>query len=981
MLRTTFSIVVIVTFTALSVLAVGQNGKTSPDNLWHEINDAALQHRQSQRPIVPNVYRTVTLNMDALKQLLAQAPMEFTDAARNNQVVMTLPMPDGTFAKFRIEESPVMEAGLAAKFPEIKTYRAQGIDDPTATMRFDVMPSGFHAMVLTPHDTIYVDPYATGDTRNYISYYKHDLTRDGRVWTCGFMDPDDGRENGDSQRPSESQVINGSTLRTYRLALASTNEYTVAVGGNTIAGSLAAEVLIMNRVNGVYEKDLAIHMNIIANNNLITYAGDNLSCGGACTAANDPYTNNSPSALLTQNQATCDSVIGDANYDIGHVFSTGGGGLATVNVPCATGSKARAETGLPNPVGDAFAIDYVAHEMGHQFGARHTFNGSTSNCSGGNRTAASAVEPGSGITIMAYAGICGAQDLAAHSIDDMSIKSLEEIIAFRETGGVCGPATATGNTPPVPTGPGNFTIPKGTPFALTASATDVNGDSLTYSWEEYDFGPASPPDTDADGMARPIFRPYSPMVSGTRNFPSLTYILNNANVPPTNVGGFLSAEILPSISRTMTFQVVVRDNRANGGGINTATSVLTVNGASGPFAITAPNTGVSWAGGSSQTISWNVNGTSGAPVNAANVKISLSTDGGNTFPTTILGSTPNDGSEVVTIPNIPAATCRIKVEAVGNIFFDISDVNFTITPGVAMGQPAVLDFDGDGKTDYAVVRDSGGSAIWYLQRSTAGFLGQAWGASGTDQFVPGDYDGDGKWDIAVWRPGTPAIFYILQSSNGALLTVAFGQNGDDPRITQDFDGDHKADPAVVRNVGGTDVWYIQRSTLGFTSIFFGNALTDVPIRGDFDGDGKADVAIYRSSGGAPANTFYVLRSSDGGAQGQSFGTFTTDYILPADFDGDGKTDYAVWRGVGAGSPGTWYWLQSSNGAFQALNFGTGNVDRPVPGDYDGDGKTDQAVWRSGSPAVFYVNRSTAGFIGVPFGQAGDVAPAFSLQAR
>jgi hypothetical protein len=375
-----------------------------------------------------------------------------------------------------------------------------------------------------------------------------------------------------------------------------------------------------------------------------------------------------------------------------------------------------------------------------------------------------------------------------------------------------------------------------------------------------------------------------------------------------------------------------------------------------------------------------VNGTNGAPVSATNVKISLSTDGGVTFPNVLAASTANDGTESITIPNTPTSQARIKVEAVGNIFFDMSDANFTITPGVAAAARAVLDFDGDNKTDYAVVRDSGGTQNWYLQQSTAGFAGQPWGATG-DTFVPGDYDGDLKWDIGIWRAGT---FYILKSSDGTLQTVAFGAAGDDARITQDFDGDGKVDPAVARNVGGNLTWYILRSTAGFTSVPFGNAVTDLPIRGDFDGDHKADVAIYRTGSGSPANTFYVLRSSDGGVQGQAFGNFNTDYIVPVDFDGDGKTDYAVWRGVGAGTSGTWYWLHSSDNSFHALNFGSGGVpgtgDQPVPGDFDGDGKTDQAVWRPGT-GTFYVNRSTAGFIGLGFGANGDVPPGFSLQAR
>ena len=218
----------------------------------------------------------------------------------------------------------------------------------------------------------------------------------------------------------------------------------------------------MNRVNGVYERDVAIHMNIIANNNLITYASDNMSCGGSCTTANDPYTNNNGSTMLGQNQAKIDMVIGSANYDIGHVFSTGGGGVASLDAVCSSADKAQGVTGQPSPVGDPFAIDYVAHEMGHQWGANHTFNGTVSNCGGGNRSASAAYEPGSGITIMAYAGICGNQDLANHSIDTFHVKSLEAIVAYSQSGGgnTCAAITATGNTPPTVTGPGNFTIPK-----------------------------------------------------------------------------------------------------------------------------------------------------------------------------------------------------------------------------------------------------------------------------------------------------------------------------------------------------------------------------------------------------------------------------------------------------------------------------------------------------------------------------------------
>ena len=558
------------------------------EHMWRSVDQRSLDPA-AKRLIVPSIYRTVQLDVAALQQTLAAAPMEFTQEAAHNPGIIYLPMPDGTMAKFRFEESPIMEPALAAKFPGLKTYRAQGIDDPAASSRFDWLPTGFHAIILSPSGTVLIDPYAAGDTTNYITYWKRDAANLAEPFRCDFIDSELNPEP--AHGGVAPAVTSGTQLRTYRLALACTVEYATAVGTNTVAGALAAEVLIMNRVNGVYERDVAIHMNIIANNNLITYAADNLSCGGSCTTANDPYTNNNGSTMLGENNSNINAVIGSANYDIGHVFSTGGGGIANVGVPCG-GSKAGGVTGLTSPIGDPFAIDYVAHEMGHQWGALHTFNSTTGSCGGGNRSASEAYEPGSGVTIMAYAGICGNQNLANHSIDTFHVTSLQKIVAYSQTGGgnACAVTTATGNTPPTVTGPGNFTIPKNTPFSLTAAATDPNGDSLTYDWQEYDLGAATTavPNTDADGIAKPILRPYSPTTGGTRTFPSLQYILANANIPPTFSAGALTGELLPAISRAMVFQVVARDNRANGGGINTATSTVTIDGAAVPFAVLTP---------------------------------------------------------------------------------------------------------------------------------------------------------------------------------------------------------------------------------------------------------------------------------------------------------------------------------------------------------------------------------------------------------
>jgi Metallo-peptidase family M12 len=909
MLRKFFQSVFLFTGTFFLVSTVF--AANSSDDVWQETDASSLQLRTAERLIVPSDYRTFSLNKDGLFSILNKAPMEFTSAAYNNEVILTLPMPDGSFGRFRIEKSPVVEAGLSAKFPELgETYRGQGIDDPTATLRFDFLPTGFHSMILSANGTILVDPYfKKGDTENYISYLKSNAPRTEN-FTCEFREKRsldeilsaDNLISGNFLPDSSPNVTSGTQLRTYRLALAATNEYAVAVGGNTIAGTLAAQVLIMNRVNGVYERDLAIHMNIVANNNLIIYAGDNMCAGVACTSANDPYTNNNGGTMLTENTNNLNSVIDTANFDIGHVFSTGGGGVATLNGPCGA-NKSRGVTGLTNPIGDAFAIDYVAHEMGHQWGANHTFNGSVSNCAGGNRSSTSAYEPGSGVTIMAYAGICGNQDLDRHSIDTFHVKSLEVIVAYSQTGNgnTCGTTTSTGNTPPTVsvTGGSSFNIPKGTPFALTASGTDVNNDSLTYDWQEYDLGALTTavPNSDSGG-AIPIFRPYQQTVGGTRTFPVLQYILNNANIPPAsyNCGrttDCLTGELLPAIARTMNFQVIARDNRANGGGINTATAAVVVDANSGPFAVTSPNTNVTFASGSTQTITWNVTNTNAAPVNAANVKISLSTDGGNTFPTVLLATTPNDGTQTVTIPNTATTQGRIKIEAVGNIFFDISDANFTIG-STTITPRTKFDFDGDGKSDLSVYRNG----VWYVQRSTAGFFATQFGIS-TDKTVAADFDGDLKTDVAVFRDG---VWYIVNSGNNSISIVNWGLAGDIP-VPGDYDGDGKADLAIYRN----GVWYIVNSGNGSFRIENFGISTDKPVIGDFDGDNKQDLAVYR-------NGVWYVQASTQGFFAYQFG-LAGDIPQPADYDGDGKTDFGVYRN------GVWY-VQRTTQGFGALQFGT-----------------------------------------------------------
>lgn len=690
----------------LILAAASLSMAASPSGLWEDTAEKPLlaAHGNVSAAIVrnnvlPSQYRTLHLDRARLEAALGATLPEWTlrnalaagapADALPPPAVVELPIPRSTaYERFTVELSPVMEPGLAAKYPDIRTYIAQGIDRPELSARLDVTPLGFHAMILSPEGQVFIDPYFLdgSDPSTAIAYYKTDFTP-AETMNCllsaNGKDPAEAAAR--AQRLSAAKPT-GSSLRVYRLAVGTTAEYSAAVGGGDVTMTLAAVVTTVNRVSAVYERDFAIRMVLVNNEDKIIYTN----------GASQPYTNANSSSLLTQNQTTCDSIIGTANYDIGHVFSTGGGGLAGLRVVCVNGSKARGETGQPNPIGDPYDIDYVAHEMGHQFGGNHTFNSTTQSCSG-NRVTAHAYEPGSGTTIMAYAGICSTatsiQDLGPHSDDYFHTTSYDEIDAYTTTGAgasVVLPAVATGNTPPTVAALTAYTIPISTPFALTASATDPDSDKLTYCWEEFDLGGAvNATSTSAlDNGASPLFRSYAPTTNPTRTFPSLTYILNNANVPPltgTADGNFLVGEALPSLARAsgLNFRCTVRDNRAGGGGSDFAQVKLTVAAGAGPFAITAPeSSGLSYPAGALLPVTWNVANTSASPVSCANVRISLSTDGGLTFPFVLAANVPNNGSASVALPTVSSvatAQARIKVEAVGNIFFDVNGANFTIT--------------------------------------------------------------------------------------------------------------------------------------------------------------------------------------------------------------------------------------------------------------------------------------------------------------
>ncbi|HUE85105.1 MAG TPA: zinc-dependent metalloprotease family protein, partial [Vicinamibacterales bacterium] len=391
----------------------GQSEQSS-DDIWRVVTERPAN--ASPRTDITGPFAVVRLNKAAFDARISQAPLE-SEPGRAG-IMMTLPLPDGTFAQFRVVESPILAPELAAEFPDIRTYHGQGIDDPTATARLGWTAAGFHAIVLSAAGTVYVDPYAAGDVEYYISFRKQDLQREQFICLVESAERD-ALERNLNQLP----LTHGDTLRTYRLALAATGEYTAAAGG-TKALALGRMTTTINRVNGIYERDVAVRLT------LITGTPGDATALIYTDGSTDPYTNNDGSVMLGENQTNIDAVVGSANYDIGHVFSTGGGGIAATPSVCALSFKARGVTGLPSPTGDVFDVDFVAHEIGHQFSGDHTFNGTSLNCGGGTRSAANAFEVGSGSTILAYAGICSPEDLQQNSHDYFHRGSLNQITDY-----------------------------------------------------------------------------------------------------------------------------------------------------------------------------------------------------------------------------------------------------------------------------------------------------------------------------------------------------------------------------------------------------------------------------------------------------------------------------------------------------------------------------------------------------------------------
>jgi hypothetical protein len=851
-------------------------------------------------------FRGATLDAAGMASLTASAPSERGNSTMAASQTISLPHPDGGYQRFTLVESPIMEAGLAARHPDIKTYKGRGIDDASATLRMDITPLGLHASVRSANGGWYVDPYYHLDTSLYASYSRGDVInqhgplvegalpeaqlalsqsfyKEGapvEVLGTGFAPGasvnltvrgegdtaalhsavatadakgairvslpsgragafDISATDGQSTSAVPFRVMDASMapnvavsdqLRTYRLALVTDPTYATYFGGP--ANVTAAKVTLINRVSQVYEDETAIRLVLIDATDAL-----NLDTPAQMTEANGPcgttacftatQASGCGSGTLSRNRIVTGLLAGAGNFDVGHIaLGLNGGGVASLGVVGAN-AKAQGCTGLPKPTGDSFAVDYVAHELGHQFAGNHTFNGISSNCSGGNRNPGTSVEVGSGSSIMAYAGICSTDNLQPHSDPYWSQRSFDEIVAYTSSAesklnevqvaalrgfntagqqfrinvngnltapivrgtnytttgvkaalegspgwpagatvtvsalsdaaftvtfngalagvnvaplllvdftagasgfvgevAVGGPTTrggsvsATGNNAPVVSVPASYTIPVRTPFALTGSAADADGDLLTYMWEQNDRGAASGTGLTSNvKLNGPLFRQFGTRATvsaadtleynspgenhttsdPTRVFPDLAQILSNntnavtgacssAATPPSLADIECYSEFLPTAAyvgldgtnaapASLNFKLTARDGR---GGVNSASTSLVLAPQAGPFLVTSPNSAVTLDPGSVQTVTWNVANTDVAPVGVASVNIALSTDGGKTWPVLLAEGVPNNGSAQVTLPSAPASAARIKVEAVGNVFFDVSNADFGI---------------------------------------------------------------------------------------------------------------------------------------------------------------------------------------------------------------------------------------------------------------------------------------------------------------
>ncbi len=618
----------------------------SAQSYWKKVEKSTLANKTItlETPAKAEAYQ---LNFSQFELALQNAPKRFSQSHSN--VLVTLPVVNGVLEQFEVFESSVFHPDLAAKYPEIKSYFGKSTTTGNI-VRFSVSPQkGLSSMLIRLNkQTVFIEPFQN-DITHYLVYSRN--AQDVKQHTFNCLTDDVPLDFKKIKNSTPNKDANDQTLRTFLTAVSASGEYTVWHGGTKVL-AMAAINATMTRVNGIYETDFGITMQLVANNDDVVYTNPNT----------DPYTN----SLNSQLQSTLSSVIGEPNYHVGHLLHQGSnnGNAGCIGCVCVNNQKGSGYSSHSSPQGDYFDVDYVAHEFGHQFGANHSWTMNGSEGTGAQ------MEPGSGSTIMGYAGITGASDVQSHSDDYFHFFNIQQVttnVASKS----CYTSTAIVNTPPTANAGADYTIPKGTAFILEGSGSDPDVDSLSFCWEQADVGFNSQTSVSNTSTGSPAFRSMPPTTSPNRYMPQLSAV----------VAGNLTTqwETVANVGRTMNFALTARDNLSGGGQNKIDEMIVTVDGNSGPFTVTSQNTAVTWNEGSTETITWNVAGTNAGAVNTPNVDIFLSQDGGFTYPITLATNVPNNGTANVTVPTGSATNnARVMVRGAGNIFYALNSTNFTI---------------------------------------------------------------------------------------------------------------------------------------------------------------------------------------------------------------------------------------------------------------------------------------------------------------
>lgn len=622
------------------------------------------------------------LNEAAFKQRLANAPLR--GGTFSSTTIVKVPGIGGQLESFKMYEASVFAPELAADFPNIKSYVGYSEENLGAQLRMSVSPKGVQTMIsYINKPTVFMQP-AGRNISTYVVY-----TRDARESMLGEFNCSTIAEVQDRLTDTQPEDADDQILRRFRIAISVTGEYTAYHGG-TVPDAMAAINASMTRVNAIFETDMAVTFEVIANNQTVIFTNANTDpYSPSSTGLDDhPVYGGSPWFATNWNvelQETLRDDIGEANYDIGHLFGAAGGGgnAGCIGCVCDTDFPQGKGSGYTSPAdgipeGDTFDVDYVAHEIGHQMGANHTWAFNTEG-TGVN------AEPGSGSTVMAYAGITGANNVQQNSDPYFHYHSIKQVLdnLVTQTCWNANNSPMLTNNPPNANAGDNYVIPQGTAYVLRGSATDADGgDALTYCWEQTDSGQVTNTTFGPTRTTGSMNRSLSPTTSPNRYIPKLSRV-QSGQLTQTSPTINSPWETVATVNRTMNWALTVRDREPTATGLDGQSSfdlmAIQVTTSAGPFTVSSQTTNVSWEMGTSQTVTWNVANTNAAPVNTANVNILLSIDGGNTFPITLASNVPNDGSQTITVPVTSATSqARIIVEGAGNIFFAMNSSNFTL---------------------------------------------------------------------------------------------------------------------------------------------------------------------------------------------------------------------------------------------------------------------------------------------------------------